>query len=71
LPTQRQRSGVDDGPLLAWLKYGHQIDTLVPLPADREIHRGLEGLAQADIWQHEASAGCAANTTANWGQPRW
>jgi len=36
-----------DGPLLAWCKYQHQIDVLVPLPTDREIHRDLMALAAA------------------------
>ena len=38
-----------DGPLLAWLKYRHEIDTLVPIPSDREIHRDLQGLARAEM----------------------
>lgn len=33
-----------DGPLLAWLKFAKNLDVLVPLPSDREIHRDLEGL---------------------------
>lgn len=36
-------------PLLAWLKYHHQIDTLVPIPSDREIHRDLQGLAHTGM----------------------
>jgi hypothetical protein len=36
-----------DGPLLAWCKYEHQIDVLVPLPSDREIHRDLLDLKGA------------------------
>jgi hypothetical protein len=31
-----------DGPFLAWCKYEHGIDVLVPLPSDREIHRDLK-----------------------------
>ena len=38
-----------DGPLLAWCKYVHDIDVLVPVPGDREIHRDLEGLAQGGL----------------------
>jgi hypothetical protein len=38
-----------DGPLLAWLKYGHGIDALVALPADRLLYADLQGLAQADL----------------------
>ena len=38
-----------DGPLLAWLKYRHEIDALVPIPSDREIHRDLQGLAGAGM----------------------
>jgi len=38
-----------DGPLLAWLKYHQQIDVLVPIPSDREIHRDLQGLARAGM----------------------
>lgn len=37
-----------DGPFLAWCKYEHGIDVLVPLPSDREIHRDLLDLAAAD-----------------------
>jgi hypothetical protein len=36
-----------DGPLLAWCKYEHGIDVLVPLPKDREIHRDMMRLAAA------------------------
>jgi hypothetical protein len=36
-----------DGPFLAWCKYVHQIDVLVPLPVSRELHRDLEQLAAA------------------------
>jgi hypothetical protein len=38
-----------DGPLLAWLKYCQEIDVLVPIPSDREIHRDLQGLARAGM----------------------
>lgn len=38
-----------DGPLLAWCKYVHDIDVLVPVPADRDIHRDLEGLAAGGL----------------------
>jgi len=34
-----------DGPLLAWLKYGHHIDALVPLPEDRLLYEDISGLA--------------------------
>ena len=34
-----------DGPLLAWLKHQQGIDALVPIPADRELHRDMMGLA--------------------------
>lgn len=34
-----------DGPLLAWLKYGHGIDALVPLPEDRLLYADVSGLA--------------------------
>jgi len=34
-----------DGPLLAWLKYVHGIDALVPLPEDRLLYADLSGLA--------------------------
>lgn len=40
-----------DGPLLAWLKYQHGIDALVPIPADRELHRDLMGLARGGLLQ--------------------
>lgn len=36
-----------DGPFLAWCKYEHGIDVLVPIPSDREIHRDLMELAAA------------------------
>jgi hypothetical protein len=42
-----------DGPLLAWCKYVHGIDMLVPIPADREIHRDLEGLAKGGLLEFE------------------
>lgn len=32
-------------PLLAWLKYVHGIDTLVPLPEDRLLYADVSGLA--------------------------
>jgi len=38
-----------DGPLLAWLKYRQEIDVLVPIPSDREIHRDLQGLVRAGM----------------------
>jgi len=34
-----------DGPLLAWLKYVHHIDALVPLPEDRLLYADVAGLA--------------------------
>ncbi|GAC1406061.1 MAG: hypothetical protein NVSMB65_21320 [Chloroflexota bacterium] len=34
-----------DGPLLAWLKYRHGIDALVPLPEDRLLYEDVSGLA--------------------------
>ncbi len=34
-----------DGPLLAWLKYVHGIDALVPLPEDRLLYQDVAGLA--------------------------
>ncbi len=42
-----------DGPLLAWCKYVHHIDVLVPVPSDREIHRDLEGLARGELLKFE------------------
>jgi hypothetical protein len=42
-----------DGPLLAWCKYVHGIDMLVPVPSDREIHRDLEGLAAGGLLKFE------------------
>lgn len=38
-----------DSPLLAWLKYCRNIDVLVPIPSDRDIHKDLEGLERADL----------------------
>lgn len=38
-----------DGPLLAWLKYEKGIDALVPIPADRELHRDILGLARGGL----------------------
>lgn len=38
-----------DGPLLAWLKYRQQIDVLVPIPTDRNLHADLEGLARGGL----------------------
>ena len=38
-----------DGPLLAWLKYQQGIDALVPIPADRELHRDMMGLANGGL----------------------
>ena len=38
-----------DGPLLAWLKYEKGIDALVPIPADRELHRDMLGLARGRL----------------------
>jgi hypothetical protein len=38
-----------DGPLLAWCKYVHGIDVLVPIPKEREIHRDLEQLAAGGL----------------------
>lgn len=38
-----------DGPLLAWLKYQHGIDAVVPIPTDRELHRDLLGLAAGGL----------------------
>jgi hypothetical protein len=42
-----------DGPFLAWCKYEHGIDVLVPIPADREIHRDLLSLAAAGMLRFE------------------
>lgn len=42
-----------DGPLLAWCKYVHGIDMLVPIPHDREVHRDLEGLAMGGLLRFE------------------
>jgi hypothetical protein len=43
-----------DGPLLAWLKYGKGIDTLVSLPQDRLLYQDLQGLADGRLvdWSH-------------------
>jgi len=38
-----------DGPLLAWLKYWMNIDALVPIPSDRELHHDLLGLAAGGL----------------------
>jgi len=38
-----------DGPLLAWLKYQHGIDALVPIPTSRELHHDLLGLAEGEL----------------------
>lgn len=38
-----------DGPLLAWLKYQQGIDALVPIPANRELHQDLMGLANGGM----------------------
>lgn len=40
-----------DGPLLAWLKYQHGIDSLVPIPGNRELHQDLMGLARGGMLQ--------------------
>lgn len=42
-----------DGPLLAWCKYVHGIDVLVPLPKERELHRDLEQLAAGGLLKFE------------------
>jgi hypothetical protein len=42
-----------DGPLLAWCKYVHGIDVLVPIPSDRELHKDLEGLAAGGLLKFE------------------
>lgn len=42
-----------DGPLLAWCKYVHGIDVLVPIPKEREIHRDLEQLAAGGLLKFE------------------
>jgi hypothetical protein len=43
-----------DGPLLAWLKYGKGIDTLVSLPEDRLLYQDLQGLLKGELikWTH-------------------
>jgi len=38
-----------DGPLLAWLKYGHGIDALVALPAGRDLYQDIQQLAAARL----------------------
>lgn len=38
-----------DGPLLAWLKYVHAIDALVPLPEDRLLYDDISGLAATGL----------------------
>jgi len=38
-----------DGPLLAWLKYEHNIDALVPIPANRQLHHDMLGLAEGGL----------------------
>jgi len=38
-----------DGPLLAWLKYKQNIDAIVPIPSDRELHRDLVGLVEGGL----------------------
>lgn len=38
-----------DGPLLAWLKYRCNIDVLVPIPTDRDMHHDLLGLAEGGL----------------------
>jgi hypothetical protein len=38
-----------DGPLLAWLKYGQDIDALVALPSDRLLYQDLQGLARGGL----------------------
>lgn len=38
-----------DGPLLAWLKFRCDIDVLVPIPADRDLHGDLLGLAEGGL----------------------
>ena len=42
-----------DGPLLAWLEYGHGIHALVRLPEDRDIYVDLEGLARGGLLDWE------------------
>jgi hypothetical protein len=43
-----------DGPLLAWLKYGKGIDSLVSLPEDPLLYQDLKGLADGQLiaWTH-------------------
>lgn len=38
-----------DGPFLAWCKYVMEIDVLVPIPSDRELHHDLEQLAEGGL----------------------
>ena len=38
-----------DGPLLAWLKYEQHIDAIVPIPADRQLHRDLLELERGEM----------------------
>jgi len=38
-----------DGPLLAWLKYGKDIDMLVRLPEDRQIYADVAGMAATGL----------------------
>lgn len=38
-----------DGPFLAWCKYVQNIDVLVPVPGDRDIHQDMEGLAAGGL----------------------
>lgn len=38
-----------DGPLLAWLKYRQHIDAVVPIPADRQLHRDLLELERGGL----------------------
>ncbi len=38
-----------DGPFLAWCKCVRNIDVLVPVPSDRDIHHDLEGLAEGGL----------------------
>jgi hypothetical protein len=38
-----------DGPLLAWSKYSQNIEVIVPIPADRNMHADLLGLAEAGL----------------------
>jgi hypothetical protein len=38
-----------DGPLLAWCKFVQNIDVLVPLPSDREIHQDLDRMVREGL----------------------